>query len=85
LRRLERERRCNVEALWLLRRLAPDFKTIADFRRGSGAAIVGDLPRLCVVLPDQELFRAGFLALHGSKLRAAASPRRIMGRQVITE
>ena len=32
-RRLERECSRNVEVMWLLRRLAPDFKTIADFRR----------------------------------------------------
>jgi transposase len=40
-RRLERECRRNIEAMWLLRRLSPDFKTIADFRRDNGAAIVG--------------------------------------------
>ena len=40
-RRLERECSRNVEVMWLLRRLAPDFKTIADFRRDNGAAIVG--------------------------------------------
>lgn len=38
-RRLERERQRNVELMWLMGRLAPDLKTIADFRRGSGAAI----------------------------------------------
>ena len=40
-RRLERECRRNVEVMWLLRRLSPDFKTIADFRRDNGVAIVG--------------------------------------------
>jgi len=39
-RRLERECLCNVEVMWLLRRLAPDFKTIADFRRDNSAPIV---------------------------------------------
>jgi transposase len=37
-RRLERECSRNLEVMWLLRRLAPDFKTIADFRRDNGAA-----------------------------------------------
>src|SRR5437763_685587 len=32
-RRLERERHRNIEVIWLLRHLKPDFKTIADFRR----------------------------------------------------
>jgi transposase len=38
-RRLEREAHRNVELMWLTGRLAPDFKTIADFRRGNGEAI----------------------------------------------
>ena len=38
-RRLEREAQRNVELMWLLGRLAPDFKTIADFRRDNGEAV----------------------------------------------
>jgi transposase len=38
-RRLEREAQRNVEMMWLTRRLAPDFKTIADFRKDNGPAI----------------------------------------------
>src|SRR6202161_4186553 len=38
-RRLEREAQRNVELMWLTERLAPDFKTIADFRKDNGAAI----------------------------------------------
>jgi transposase len=38
-RRLEREAGRNVELMWLTGRLAPDFKTIADFRKDNGAAI----------------------------------------------
>ncbi|MGB9172182.1 MAG: transposase, partial [Bradyrhizobium sp.] len=38
-RKLERECRRNVELMWLLGRLAPDFKTIADFRRDNAAGI----------------------------------------------
>ena len=38
-RRLEREAGRNLEAMWLLQRLAPDFKTIADFRKDNGPAI----------------------------------------------
>src|SRR4029450_11218701 len=40
-RRLERECQRNVELMWLTGRLAPDFKTIADFRRDNGAGIRG--------------------------------------------
>ena len=38
-RRLERERQRNVEAMWLTGCLAPDFKTIADFRKDNASAI----------------------------------------------
>ncbi|MFZ8477737.1 transposase, partial [Staphylococcus aureus] len=38
-RRLERECHRNLELIWLTGRLAPDFKTIADFRRDNGSAI----------------------------------------------
>ena len=38
-RRLERETQRNVELMWLIGRLTPDFKTIADFRKDNGKAI----------------------------------------------
>src|SRR5499425_1705480 len=38
-RRLEREAQRNVELMWLIGRLMPDFKTIADFRKDNGRAI----------------------------------------------
>src|SRR5882724_8604774 len=38
-RRLEREAQRNVELMWLTGRLAPDFKTIADFRKNNGVPI----------------------------------------------
>ncbi len=84
-RRLERECRRNVELMWLLRRLAPDFKTIADFRRDNGAAIVGACRAFVLFCRDQGLFRARLVALDGSKFRAAASAKRIMGRREIAE
>ena len=37
-RRLEAECQLNIEVMWLLGRLAPDFKTIADFRKDNGQA-----------------------------------------------
>ena len=37
-RRLEREAGRNIELMWLTGRLAPDFKTIADFRRDNGSS-----------------------------------------------
>ena len=46
-RSLERECRRNVEAMWLLRRLSPDFKTIADFRRDNGSRSSGHAGPSC--------------------------------------
>src|SRR5499427_5673777 len=49
-RRLEREAQRNVELMWLTGRLAPDFKTIADFRRDNGKAlrkVCGEFVLLC--------------------------------------
>src|SRR4051794_36180288 len=51
-RRLEREAQRNLELMWLLGRLAPDFKTIADFRRDNGPGHPGDLPALRPALPQ---------------------------------
>lgn len=82
-RRLERECRRNVETMWLLRRLAPDFKTIADFRRDNGAAIVGACRAFVMVCRQAGLFRARLIALDGSKFRAAASRKKVMGRKDI--
>ena len=84
-RRLERECSRNVEAMWLLRRLAPDFKTIADFRRDNGAAIVGACRAFVLFCRDQGLFAARLVALDGSKFRAAASAKRVMGGREIKE
>ena len=69
-RRLEQETHRNVELMWLLRRLTPDFKTIADFRRDHPAALkrVG---RECILLCRRlDLFGGELLAIDGSKFRA---------------
>ena len=84
-RRLERECSRNVEVMWLLRRLAPDFKTIADFRRDNSAAIVGTCRTFVLFCRDHGLFVARLVALDGSKFRAAASAKRVMGRREIAE
>lgn len=69
-RRLEQETHRNVELMWLLRRLTPDFKTIADFRRDHPHALKGvgrEFIRLCQRL---DLFGGELLAIDGSKFRA---------------
>ena len=55
-RRLEREAQRNVELMWLTGRLAPDFKTIADFRHDNGKAIRGVCQQFVVLCRKLDLF-----------------------------
>jgi transposase len=69
-RRLERECHRNLELMWLLGRLAPDHKTIADFRKDNGAAIkkvCGQFVELCRALG---LLSKASVAIDGSKFKA---------------
>jgi len=69
-RRLEREAQRNIELIWLTGRLAPDFKTIANFRRDNGPAIravCGQFVELCRRL---NLFTKAVIAIDGSKFKA---------------
>ena len=69
-RRLEQETHRNVELLWLLRRLTPDFKTIADFRRDHPTALKGVCREFILLCRQLELFGGELLAIDGSKFRA---------------
>lgn len=69
-RRLERETQRNVELMWLTRRLAPDFKTIADFRRDNGAAIRKVCAQFVVLCRRLNLFSESIVAIDGSKFKA---------------
>jgi transposase len=72
-RRLEREAQRNVELMWLTGRLAPDFKTIANFRKDNGKAI-GKVCRQFVILCQQlDLFSDAVVAIDGSKFKAVNS------------
>ena len=65
-RRLKREGQRNVELMWLTGRLAPDYKTIAAFRRENGAAIQAACAQFVVLCRQLGLFGA----LDGSKFKA---------------
>ena len=69
-RRLEREAQRNVELMWLTRRLAPDFKTIADFRRDNGPAIRKVCAQFVVLCQRLNLFSEAIVAIDGSKFKA---------------
>ena len=69
-RRLERESQRNVEMMWLTRRLAPDFKTIADFRKDNGPAIRAACGQFIALCRRLELFTHAVAAIDGSKFKA---------------
>ena len=69
-RRLEREAQRNIELIWLTGRLAPDFKTIADFRKDNGAAIRAVCARFVVLCRELGLFTRAVVAIDGSKFKA---------------
>src|SRR5271169_6883621 len=69
-RRLEREAQRNVELMWLSGRLAPDFKTIADFRKDNGQAIRSVCREFIVLCQRLGLFTDALVAIDGSKFKA---------------
>jgi len=69
-RRLEREAGRNVEVMWLTGRLAPDHKTIADFRKDNGAAIRKVCSQFVALCRQIDLFAEASVAIDGSKFKA---------------
>jgi transposase len=69
-RRLEREAGRNLEVLWLLQRLAPDHKTIADFRKDNGAALRKVCARFVELCREMGLLATASVAIDGSKFKA---------------
>src|SRR3979490_2500567 len=75
-RRLEAETHRNVQVMWLIKRLTPGFKTIADFRKDHARAIVGVCRAFIRFCREHSLFGAELLAIDGSKIAAVASRKR---------
>lgn len=69
-RRLEREAGRNVEVMWLTGRLAPDHKTIADFRKDNGVAIRKVCAQFVQVCREIGLLTTATVAIDGSKFKA---------------
>ena len=72
-RRLERETQRNLELMWLTGRLAPDFKTIADFRRENGTGIRNACRRFVQLCRELQLFSEAIVAIDSSKFKAVNS------------
>src|SRR5712672_4490756 len=72
-RRLEREAGRNFEAMWLLGRLIPDHKTVADFRKDNGPAIRKVCARFVELCREMGLLTKASVAIDGSKFKAVNS------------
>ena len=80
-RKLERESHRNIEVLWLLKRLTPDFKTLANFRRENGAAFLAACRAFVIFCRGEHLIRGELVAIDGSKFPAVASKRHVVSRK----
>ncbi len=80
-RRLETESHRNLEVLWLMRRLQPDFKTIADFRKDNATAIRAASRAFIEFCRDEQLLSKELFAIDGSKFKAAGSKDRTVMRR----
>jgi len=69
-RRLEKESLRNVELMWLLTRLSPDFKTIADFRKDNSKGIKSVCRRFVEMCRQMNMFSDSVFAIDGSKFKA---------------
>jgi transposase len=69
-RRLEAETHRNIEVIWLLRHLKPDFKTIADFRRDNRKAFRPIFRQFVLLCQQMDLFGKELLAVDGTRIKA---------------
>jgi transposase len=76
-RRLEAETHRNIEVIWLLRHLKPDFKTIADFRRDNASAFRPIFRQFVLLCRQLDLFSRELIAVDGTRIKAVNEPRRI--------
>jgi transposase len=72
-RKLERECHRNLEVLWLMKKLAPDFKTIADFRKDNVDCIKPVFKEFVYLCRSLDLYGAQLVAIDGSKFKAVNS------------
>lgn len=72
-RKLEQEAIRNLEVIWLIRKLKPDFKTIADFRKDNKQALKKVFRVFTKLCDEWELFGKELVAIDGSKFRACNS------------
>jgi len=72
-RKLEKECHRNVEVMWLMKKLAPDFKTIADFRKDNIDCIKPVFKEFVYLCRNLDLYGAQLVAIDGTKFKAVNS------------
>ena len=83
-RRLEAETHRNIEVIWLLRHLKPDFKTVADFRRDNRAAFKTVFREFVVLCRQLDLFGRELVAVDGTRIKAVNNKNRNFTRTSLT-
>jgi transposase/IS5 family transposase len=84
-RRLEAETHRNIEVIWLLRHLKPDFKTIADFRRINHKAFRPVFRQFVLLCRELDLFGKDLLAVDGTRIKAVNNKDRNFTRASLKE
>jgi transposase len=84
-RRLEREAQRNLEVHWLVDRLRPSFKTIADFRRDHAEAIVAACREFVRFCRGQSMLGGAIAAIDGTKMAAVASRKKVVTPKALEE
>src|SRR6266446_8242032 len=84
-RRLEGETHRNIEVIWLLRHLKPDFKTIADFRRDNRSAFRQVFREFVLLCRRLDLFGRELLAVDGTRIKAVNNKDRNFTRASLTQ
>jgi len=84
-RRLEGEAARNLELIWLLRSVCPDFKTIADFRKDNREAFKNLFKQFNLLCRQLGLFGAELVAIDGSKFKAVNNTRRYCSQEQLAE
>jgi transposase len=82
-RRLESECRRNIELMWLLGRLAPDHKTIAEFRRMHRRGVTAAGAELVRLARSVGLVKGEWVAIDGSKFQAVSSVKSVREREAL--
>lgn len=84
-RKLERECHRNVEVIWLMKKLTPDFKTIADFRKNNVDHIRPVFREMVALCKRLDLFDGELVAIDGSKFKAMNARHRYFTRKSLKE